>query len=69
MNLLSCYLLYKSSIRLSVPQPLDSLGNADIVCLERVKGDTHGEGGDAESPVRGSANLGDALLGEVVDDA
>lgn len=51
-----------------MPQPRNSLGDADVVRLERVQGYAEGEGADAERP-HGSCTGGrDALLGEVVDD-
>lgn len=54
--------------RLSGPQSRDQFSDADIVCLERVKSNAKSNGTDAKSPVRQSTNLGNALLGEVVDD-
>lgn len=52
-----------------MPQLLASLGDADVVGLEGVEGDAEGDGGKAESPHGEGADLGDAVLGEVVDDA
>ena len=50
-----------------MPHPLDSLGDTDIVGLERVQSYAEGDGADTEGPVGSRANLGDTLLGEVVD--
>jgi hypothetical protein len=52
-----------------MPQPNNSLGNTNIVRLERVERKTEGDGSSAKSPIGGRASLGDALLGEVIDDA
>lgn len=52
-----------------MPQPRNQLGDADIVRLERVQGQAESDGANAEGPVSGGADLGDAVLGEVVDDA
>jgi hypothetical protein len=52
-----------------MPQPRNSLGDADVVCLEGVQCQTERDGSDAESPVGCRADLGNALGGEVVDDA
>jgi hypothetical protein len=64
-----CYLIYKYNTYLSMPQPRNSLGDADVVCLEGVQCQTERDGSDAESPVGCRADLGNALGGEVVDDA
>jgi hypothetical protein len=62
-------LVLHSLCNLCVPQPRDSLGNTNIVCLERVQGETKSDGTDAQSPHGNGADKGNARLGEVVDDA
>jgi len=52
-----------------MPQPSHSLGNTNIVCLERVECKTKGDGSNAQSPGGSHAGLGNAMLGEVVNDA
>jgi hypothetical protein len=64
-----CTCFIQISDALSMPQPRNSLSDADIVCLERVQCHAEGKSTQTESPVRGGTNLGNALLGEVVDDA
>lgn len=54
---------------LSLPEPDDGFGHADIIGLKRVQGDTCRNGCSAEGPRGGGAGFGDAGLGEVVDDA
>jgi len=54
---------------LSLPNSLDALGETNIVCLELVETNTGEDGGGVESPHGELAGLGDALAGEVVDDA
>lgn len=63
------YMSKSKAFILSVPEPLHSLGDTDIVCLERVEGNTHGDGGDAQSPHGNGTGEGNAVLGEVVNDA
>src|SRR5690242_17181639 len=58
-----------SSTSLRRPEPPDSLGNTDIVGLERVQRNAHKHCSGTQSPVGGGAGLGHAVLGEVVDDA
>ena len=54
---------------LCVPQPRDGLGDANVICLERVEGKTQCDRSGAESPHGGLSNEGNTLGGEVVDDA
>ena len=54
---------------LSAPQLGDQLGDANVVCLERVEGDAQGDGADAEGPHAGGVQGWHAAAGEVVDDA
>lgn len=54
---------------LCVPQPGNSLGNADVVGLKRVEGNTQSDGSDTESPHGEVADEGDTLLREVVNNA
>ena len=54
---------------LSAPQPRNQLGDANVVRLEGVQSKTEGDGTGAEGPVGSGADLGDTLLGEVIDDA
>lgn len=58
-----------SILSLSVPEPCNSLGDADVVGLEGVQSYAQGDGRDPEGPHGGGAGLGDTVLGEVVDDA
>ena len=52
-----------------MPQPGNCLSNTNIVCLKRVECKTQSDGSGAESPHGGCADLGNAVLGEVVNDA
>jgi hypothetical protein len=54
---------------LCMPQPRDSLGDTNVICLEGVQGDAEGDGSDAEGPHGDGADEGNARSGEVVDDA
>jgi hypothetical protein len=52
-----------------MPQSRYCLSDAHVVCLERVQCNSKGQCANAEEPVCSVADLGNALLGEVVDDA
>jgi hypothetical protein len=52
-----------------MPHSRHSLGNADVVCLERVQRQPEQESAGSKGPVGSVADAGNALLGEVVDDA
>lgn len=64
-----CHLALSTALNLSVPEFCDQLGDADVVRLIRVQSNTKSDGTNSQSPVSGGADLGDALGGEVVDDA
>lgn len=52
-----------------MPQPGHGLGDANIVGLKRVEGNTKSNGSDAESPHGQAADERDTVLREVVDNA
>lgn len=57
-----------SNIGLCLPHPLDGLCDTNIVCLELVQTDGGGNSESTQQPVQERLGLGDAALGEVVDD-
>lgn len=54
---------------LGLPNSLDTFSQTNIVCLKLVETNAGKDGGGIESPHGELAGLGDALAGEVVDDA
>ena len=58
-----------SSVPLRRPEPADSLGNTDIICLKRVQRNAHEDGCCTQRPHSRGTDTGHAVLGEVVDDA
>lgn len=55
-------------LRRSLPDPLDGLGQADVVGLELVQADADEDGGAVEEPHGRLAGLGVLARGDVVDD-
>ena len=55
--------------RSCLPQPLDGLGQPDVVGLVLVQADADGHGGQAQAPPEEGAHARQALGGDVVDDA
>jgi hypothetical protein len=53
--------------KLSLPDSLDSLGDANIVCLELIKADSHRQSRTIKEPVEGLSRLGHSPRWEVVD--
>lgn len=51
-----------------LPDPLDSLSQANVVGLELVETGSHGQRSSAETPLEERAGLRNTSLGEVVDD-
>lgn len=54
---------------LCLPDSLDTLGKTNIICLKLVEANASKDGSGVQSPHGELAGLGDALGGEVVDDA
>jgi hypothetical protein len=54
---------------LSMPEPRHSLGNANVICLKRVQSHTERDCSDTESPHGNLSGRGNALYGEIIDDA
>jgi hypothetical protein len=55
-------------ITLSLPDPLDGLGNTNIVRLEFVQANSDQDGSSVQSPHKESAECGMFPIGNVVDD-
>jgi hypothetical protein len=63
------HILHLQDRLLCLPDSLDTLGETNIICLKLVETNAGENGGGVESPHGELAGLGDALGGEVVDDA
>lgn len=59
----------KGILGLSVPDSLDTLGEADVVCLKLVEANTSKNSGGVQPPHEALAGLGDTLAGKIVDNA
>lgn len=56
------------SFHLCLPNPLDGLCDANIVCLEFVQTDSYKDGGSVQAPHEQLAGLGVSAVGNVVDE-
>lgn len=52
-----------------MPEPLDSLSDANVIGLEGIQSNAQNDGGGTEQPLGNGVNQRNAVPWEVVDDA